>query len=382
MTSVIFDGKPVTISRRTLCLCLAALVLWPMSASANAGTPLMWATMFHLLFGNALIGAAEGYLIARFFRASATSTTLAMVLANYFSAWVGFLVLGAISTRVLPELLGDQPLYRAAGVLGLVLGASFLVSVLCELPFCWFCLRKAERPWQRAALASTVVQTASYAVIIPCYLAVGHTSLLFGVEHEASLAFARNTRAWVYFIEPEKGDIARIRPDGTQRQFVMKAGVTNQFARLELLATRPGEKWDLALVMGRGNSAEGGFTKPLLEKLAKREDTNSQSEFIEDSRFNFHKSVDYRSPTETNWTIRLGYWAAGAVRAEKPATGERRQFALEVPFIMDWQARNATVLPGELLIYQLGQQIVALDIERRKIGLVAMGRGPVVVLEE
>lgn len=381
MTSAIFDGKPVTISRRTLCLCLAALVFWPMSASANAGTPLMWATEFHLLFGNALIGAAEGFLIARFFRASATSTTLAMVLANYFSAWVGFLVLGAISTRVLPELLGDQPLYRAAGVLGLVLGASFLVSVLCELPFCWFCLRKAERPWQRAAFASTVVQTASYAVIIPCYLAVGHTSLLFGVEHEASLAFARNTRAWVYFIEPEKGDIARIRPDGTQRQFVMKAGVTNQFARLELLPTRPGEKWDLALVMGRGNPAEAHVTKVLIKMLAKRA-VAEESDFIEDTHLNFGNPVDYRTTAEARWRISLRYWAAGGVRAENPATGERRQFALEVPFIMDWQARNATVLPGELLIYQLGQQIVALDIERRKIGLVAMGRGPVVVLEE
>lgn len=342
----------------------------------------MWATMFHLLFGNALIGAGEGFLIARIFRSNATSTTVAMVLANYFSAWVGFLVLGALSTQVLPELLGDQPLYRAAGVLGLTCGVSFLFSVLCELPFCWFCLRKSERPWPRAVLASVVAQTASYGVIIPCYLAVGHTSLLFGVEHDASLAFAKDSRAWVYFIEPEKGDIARIRPDGTHREFVMKAGVTNLFARLELMPADAADNWNLALVTGRGNQSDRDVIKILIERLAKRADANARSDFIEDTRFNFHKPVDYRTPAESNWTIRLGYWAAGGVRAEKPATGERRIFALEVPFLMDWQARNATVLPDDVLIYQLGQQIVALDIERKRVGLVAMGRGPVVVLEE
>jgi hypothetical protein len=342
----------------------------------------MWTAMFHLTLGNALIGAGEGFLIARIFRSNAASTTVAMVLANYFSAWVGFLGLGALSTRLLPEMLGDQPLYRAAGVLGLTCGVSFLFSVLCELPFCWFALRKAERPWPRAALASIAAQTGSYAVIIPCYLAVGHTSLLFGVEHDASLAFARSSRAWVYFIEPEKGDIARIRCDGTQRQFVMKAAVTNQHARLELLPTRAGERWDLALVMSRGNPTDSHVAKVLIEKLARRRDQDAEMSYIEDTRFNFGKPVDYRSLGEARWVVHLRFWAAGGVRAENPVTAERRHFALEVPFLMDWQARNATVLPGDLLIYQLGQQIVALDMERRKVGLVAMGRGPVVVLEE
>lgn len=31
---------------------------------ANAGTPLMWAGMLHLVIGNAIIGIAEGALLA------------------------------------------------------------------------------------------------------------------------------------------------------------------------------------------------------------------------------------------------------------------------------------------------------------------------------
>ena len=46
-------------TRKTLPVFLCVLAL-PMVAMANAGTPLMWAGMLHLLFGNALIGIFEG----------------------------------------------------------------------------------------------------------------------------------------------------------------------------------------------------------------------------------------------------------------------------------------------------------------------------------
>jgi hypothetical protein len=45
-----------------------------------------------------------------------------------------------------------------------------------------------------------------------------------------------------------------------------------------------------------------------------------------------------------------------------------------------WFSRCATVLPGSLVVYQLGEQIVVLDLERRQLGLLAKGRSPVVAL--
>jgi hypothetical protein len=48
---------------RTL-LVLFCLLALPCSAFANAGTPLMWAGMLHLVFGNAVVGVFEGLLIA------------------------------------------------------------------------------------------------------------------------------------------------------------------------------------------------------------------------------------------------------------------------------------------------------------------------------
>jgi hypothetical protein len=65
------------------------LAFWPAVAYADAGTPLLWASAFHLFLGNALIGVAEGWLVAVLFRQKAGSCVAIMIAANYFSAWVG-----------------------------------------------------------------------------------------------------------------------------------------------------------------------------------------------------------------------------------------------------------------------------------------------------
>ena len=48
-------------------LALIGIAWWPVAALADAGTPLVWGTAFHMLLGNALIGLLEGRLLARVF---------------------------------------------------------------------------------------------------------------------------------------------------------------------------------------------------------------------------------------------------------------------------------------------------------------------------
>lgn len=368
--------------RSIILFSLVALVLCPVTASANAGTPLMWAAMLHLVIGNLFIGLGEGFVLARLFKLPVLKTAGVMVAANYLSAWVGYRALASLAPNVLPWILGGQPLYQAALVLWGVGLSSYLASVVLELPFCWFCLRVEDRTWRKALVGSLAAQTASYALLVPYYLSASPTSLVTSTQHDASLRFASGQRAWVYFIAPERGDIFRIRPDGSDRQFVLAAGVTNQFHRLLLLPTHDEAAWNLTLVMERGDATEGNLRKVLVERIARRTRKAQVPDFIEDSRFSFGEPVDYRTEAEKKWDIRLGYWAAGGVRATKLTTQEHRHFALEAPFLMDWYARNATVLPDGLIIYQLGQQIVALDVERKLVGFITLGGGPVVVLEE
>jgi len=55
--------------------------------------------------------------------------------------------------------------------------------------------------------------------------------------------------------------------------------------------------------------------------------------------------------------------------------------ALETPFLM-WSITKATVLPGDQVICQVGNQIAAVDLNKSRIGLITFGSSPVVILEK
>ena len=76
---------------------LIALMSFPAVAFADAGTPLMWAGAFHLIIGNAIIGIAEGLILAILFRQKKARCVLIMIAANYFSAWAGGFLLSWIA---------------------------------------------------------------------------------------------------------------------------------------------------------------------------------------------------------------------------------------------------------------------------------------------
>ena len=57
--------------------------------------------------------------------------------------------------------------------------------------------------------------------------------------------------------------------------------------------------------------------------------------------------------------------------------------AFDTPY-RGWIARNATILPGNQVVFQLGEgarsQIMLLDMPTHKLGLITMGEGPALLL--
>src|SRR4051812_30634389 len=87
--------RVTTVSRKGVLL--LALLLVPATACADAGTPLMWANLFHLFFGNLLIGLFEGVLTARIFRTGYWPSIVFLTGANYVSAAAGKILIVWIS---------------------------------------------------------------------------------------------------------------------------------------------------------------------------------------------------------------------------------------------------------------------------------------------
>ena len=75
-------------------------------------------------------------------------------------------------------------------------------------------------------------------------------------------------------------------------------------------------------------------------------------------------------------------WARRGMRASRTDTGTEFRVAFEMP-LGDWRICDATHLPGDYVLFQLGRdQICIFDPMQKRIALVARGRGPVAVLED
>jgi hypothetical protein len=369
--------------RRAVVITSAVLIvlLCPSVVFANAGTPLMWLGRLHLLFGNAIIGLVEGLVLAVVFRGRPRRMIGFMILANYFSMGVGAY---ALPWRGVPSgstwSTSAVDLYTAPDLLKRVAWLCFAASVVLEWPFCALGLRGTKRWLLKSIPACILAQVVSHAALVPLYRSASALSLYTAVQLDRTLSFARPVDAFVYFIAPEDGDVYRIRPDGSERTHVLKVGIRDPNARLFVREGSSGG-WDLYAAW-----ADDGDVHRLQENFTTREglsrgkiDTPSGRE--SGSWQTFGSAWDLRPDSERRWRVWTGFWPADGLWADNMNTKARYQVGLETPFLA-WNSRNASILPGDQVVYQLGDQIVLLDLNARKIGLITRGRGPLVLLDE
>ena len=82
------------------------------------------------------------------------------------------------------------------------------------------------------------------------------------------------------------------------------------------------------------------------------------------------------------WRIERVYGASDWLRAEEPATGRSFRLVLQTPFLW-WPSCDATLLPGTgVVVYALGPHVVALDLDTRRLAVLAEGTSPLVTLDD
>jgi hypothetical protein len=349
---------------------------------ANAGTPLMWAGILHLLFGNLLIGIGEGVLLAMLFRGKVpvSRAIIVMVIANYFSAWVGAFLVGIAGS--LPSL----DLYNAWAWLWIMVGASYLATLLLEWPFVALCLRKLTGWFPKSILGTLATQSASYLFIFGWYWLASRNSLFteLTIVPPTQMNLPGNTR--LYYISEEDGDVYGADLDGRETNKIHELGSTDTNDRLCVMKSSVTDGlWSLAAVLQTDD-----FNQPqvktvmadfasISEAVLSRGDSK---EFPDDTWMNFGEVPQLPSEYKNNWHYWTGFWPAQGMHCNNIKNGESFNCALETPFVK-WVIRNATQLPTGQVVFQLGkEQICILDPDEKKIALLVKGRGPVVVIKE
>jgi hypothetical protein len=369
----------ITVKSRSLpWLILLGSLAFPQAAWANAGTPLMWAGMLHLVVGNALIGIGEGALLAWLFAVPRCRSIAVMILANYVSAWLGGLFLGGAIVRALPLDLTNG--WQWFWVMVIV---TFCMTLLLEWPFIAWCLRGKQDWLLRSVRATLVTQSASYVLVFGWYWMASGTSLYTEMNIATPADLSLPESVLVYFIAPADGNIYQQSLAGTGAHKVFDLHSTDDNDRLFVRPSQTAKDgWDLVARLVTRDRREPRFVEVLanlrVEAAPDRSSTLKPPQ--NDGRFSFGDASLLGSATTSQWKFRTGFWPVEGLAATNQTTGKTLRFAYETPFGA-WNVRNAVHLPSDKVLFQLGNdQICAFDPVTRRVALLWRGRGPVAVI--
>jgi hypothetical protein len=363
-----------------LFLATLGIVTFPQCAWANAGTPLMWAGMLHLVFGNALIGLGEGLLLAWLFSVPKAKSVSVMILANYASAWVGGLFIRGAIVHALPMDLSNG--WRWFWVM---VAVTYCMTLLLEWPFIAWCFRGTPDWLRRSARATLVTQSASYVLLFGWYWMASGTSLYTKMNVVAPADLSLPESVLVYFIAPADGNVYRRQLAGGGEQKIFELHSTDRNDRLFVRpSTTDTNRWDLVARLDTKDRRDARFvdvlTNLLVEAAPDWRSRHTDPPQYEGTWFSFGKVQGIGSVTNSQWEFWAGFWPVEGLRASNKATSERTRFSYETPFGA-WTVRNAVHLPSDKVLFQFGDdQICVFDPVSRRVALLWHGRGPVPVI--
>jgi len=351
------------------------LLLFPSAAYANAGTPLMWASILHLVFGNAIIGLIEGFIVAWKFKCSKWKTILILIAANYVSAWAGgLLVAGGLAS--LPDITIQNIRFWFLAFLV----AAFVVTILIEFPFFWLAMRSKGNSMRRTILATLIINVISYVFLFGWYWTASGTSMLTRLEVVPAETMELSEPYSLYFISRDGNQICQMNLcDPESIRSVAKVVAHHRNDRL-FARPRTDSGFDLLLFLDSDDRRAGKETKIL-------------EDFSDDAPIDWRIKEGHSGRAEgtwsnfgpvpiigkkSDWEFDTAFWAFGGISGNNTKTGMSLRFSLELPFAA-WYVRNATQIPGEYVVAQLGEdQICLMHLESDPPALIARGKGPVV----
>ncbi len=342
----------------------------------------MWAGMLHLAIGNALIGILEAVLIAWRFRVSRRKAAALMILANYFSAWLGGVFL---NRRLLGSL--DLDLNNGWRWFWIMAVFTYLLTLLLEWPFVALCFRRVEHWFARSFQANVLAQSASYSLLFGWYWLASGTSLYTELHVTSPAALCLPQNVVVYYISNKDGSVYRRPLAASEPIKVCDAHSTNSDDRLFMRPSSNGAgTWDLVARLETSGSREpellNVLTNLAVDAALDARAANTSPPKFEGTSFNFGPASSLGGATNTQWEFWSGFWPIEGMVAENKTAGEKLHFCYETPFGA-WTVRNAVHLPSDKVLFQLGDdQICALDPKSRAIALLWHGKGPVPVIEK
>ena len=339
----------------------------------------MYAAPCHLIFGNAVIAVIEGLILSAVFGTSKRRAIGFMLIANYLSTWGGMVPLAAVQA-CLPFTLSS-----ARASIWVMIGVAYLMTLVPEWPFVALCLRGKTRWLSKSVLGSLLVQSATYVVLVWWYWSASGTSLYTETDIVQLSQIRLPEDVVLYYISDQDGDVYRRRLAGPDERIcdLNSAGYDDRLA-VQQNAAHTG-LWDIVVRLDtddRDHPRIVAVEESLTAVAAPFWHGDAEAPKHRGTWSNFGNVPRLGDAACSPWEFCTGPWAASGLSGTQTETDTRVHFSLETPFAA-WNLRNATHLPGDIVVFQLGDdQICVFDPKTRRLALVTNGRGPIAVLRD
>jgi hypothetical protein len=341
---------------------------------ADAGTPLMWAGFLHLTVGNLLIGFLEVAVVRVLFKVKPTGSVFTcIIVANYASCIAGFLLTHVFSDDLISWLGGPLPIYSLNRILILLVIFSFGVTLAVEWPFFWLAMRRRGEGALRSLRATVAANAVSYGLLFVWYWLASATPTSWGATLCRADRLESIPNARVFYIAPNGSDIMQLRLDGSAPTKISQIAAPAPWGVLGF--SHPPEDGTAKLEI------EAEYGKPI-QRVAEIHTVQAASRPTENDFWQSHfGGDDLQGEQPPRWIVWCGFWPVMGIRVSNDREKtEKFVMAVDMPWV-SWAASNATILPNDQLVFQLGEQIMRVDLKRNLAAAVVAGHGPVVVLD-
>lgn len=323
-------------------LVIAVLFLSPSVALANTASPLFKVGTFHLIIGNSIIGLLEGYLLSRFFEVPERRALVVMILANYFSAWMGYI--GFIVLQIEESVT----VYNANLVLWGMMAVSYVATLILEWPFVYSCVSSPEGGIRRSLIASILVQSLSYICLCFLYSLARSDSLISETKLVPPEKITTPENVRIYYISDEDGDVYSLvlgEESPIEKVFELNSVNPKDSLSLDYLDS---ELYELVVFINSyddnpENLIRTGIIIPM-ENCPKDRYGDPMHHHFKRSRSGFRLG----DSTENPWKLETSPYRYAELTGENASTSDHFHLKLDVLFIR-WIIRGRFLAPQRIL---------------------------------
>jgi hypothetical protein len=248
-------------------------------------------------------------------------------------------------------------LNNAWRVVWLMVPIIYLLTIVLEFPFVALAFYRDPSWWRKSIRGSLVIQTASYALLFGWYWLASGTTLYTGNRVVELSSMSLPEQVVMYYIGEDDGDVYRRSLAGPAAEKVFDLDPTQTADRLLVRpSSADSTMWDLVLAPEGGSRWNTRMIREAFAAVAAPEPRSMDTDppQYDGTWFNFGEVPKLREARSSPWDLRTGFWAVEGLKGRREDTGARAGFAFRTPF-RRWHVRNATHLPKDKVLLQLGK---------------------------